>query len=317
MALCGVVAFMTFKQSLLATSVFLVTSWGLVSQVAAQALPTTEGSLGTIDLKATPIETIVVTATRTPQTLRKVGASITVIDNKAITRAQSLPVVDLLRDLPGVSFSRNGGVGSLTSVRIRGAEGDQTVLLIDGIKLNDPSGPGGGYDFANLLVGDIKQIDVLRGPQSTLYGSQALGGVINIITRSGDVPFGANASVEGGDLSTYSARGNVRGQIGGLSYAVALGHYESDGISAASNGTEADSFSNDGAQMRVNYALGDALELEARVLWSNSDVGIDGFPAPNFSLADTPERSKTEELIAYVPAQWQVAHALWLQPNDH
>jgi vitamin B12 transporter len=125
--------------------------------------------------KATTAETIIVTATRTPTRASQVGSSVAVIDAPAITRAQSIPVIDLLRDVPGVAFSRTGGVGSLTTVRIRGAESDQTVLLIDGVKLNDPSGPGGGFNFANLLVGNLERIEVLRGPQSTLYGSQAHG----------------------------------------------------------------------------------------------------------------------------------------------
>jgi vitamin B12 transporter len=244
-------------------------------------------------------ETIIVTATRAPQTANKIGSSVTVIDDVAIVRAQSIPVIDLLRDVPGVSFSRNGGVGSLSTVRIRGAEGDQTVLLIDGIKLNDPSSPGGGYDFASLLVGDLARIEILRGPQSTLYGSQALGGVINVITQSGDVPFRAGLTLEAGDLATINARASVRGKVGRLSYAGAVGHFETDGISAAANGVEADDFTNDGAQGRVNFTLNDSLEFEGRIFLSKSDVGIDGFPPPNFVLSDTAERSETEELIIY------------------
>ncbi|MCA3692616.1 TonB-dependent receptor, partial [Aquidulcibacter sp.] len=154
-------------------------------------------------------ETIIVTATRAPTRASRVGSSVTVIDAPAIARAQSIPVIDLLRDVPGVAFSRTGGVGSLTTVRIRGAESDQTVLLIDGVKLNDPSSPGGGFNFANLLVGNLERIEVLRGPQSTLYGSQAMGGVVQIITRAGDVPFAASVTLEGGDLNTRRARGSV------------------------------------------------------------------------------------------------------------
>jgi vitamin B12 transporter len=247
-------------------------------------------------------ETIVVTATRTPQPTTKVGSSVSVISAPDIVAAQSIAVSDLLRDVPGVTISRNGGVGSFTSVRIRGAESDQTVLLVDGIKLNDPSGPSGGYDFANLLVGDIEKIEVLRGPQSTLYGSQALGGVVNIITRSGDTPFGAHIDLEAGNLSSLRARGGVRGKIGGLSYSGSLSHFETDGISAAAVGKERDSFSHDGAQLRLNYALTDTLDVEARAFWSNSDVGIDGFPPPTYAFSDTPERSQSEELIAYLGA---------------
>lgn len=247
-------------------------------------------------------ETIIVTATRTPTRASQVGSSVTILDTPAITRAQSIPVIDLLRDVPSIGFSRTGGVGSLTTVRVRGAESDQTVLLIDGVKLNDPSGPGGGFNFANLLVGNLERIEVLRGPQSTLYGSQAMGGVVQIITRAGDVPFGGSLSLEGGDLNTKRASAAVRGQIGGLSYSVAAGQFETDGISSAASGKERDGFTNSLAQSRLDYALGDQVSLEARVFWSDSEVGIDGIPAPAFALADTPERSKTEELILYAGA---------------
>ena len=247
-------------------------------------------------------ETIIVTATRAPTRASRVGSSVTVIDAPAIARAQSIPVIDLLRDVPGVAFSRTGGVGSLTTVRIRGAESDQTVLLIDGVKLNDPSSPGGGFNFANLLVGDLERIEVLRGPQSTLYGSQAMGGVVQIITRAGDVPFAASVTLEGGDLNTRRARGSVRGQVGGLSYVLAAGQFETDGISSAAAGKERDGYKNTLVQSRLDYALNDQLSLEARVFWSDSDVGIDGFPAPSFVLSDTLERSKTEELIVYTGA---------------
>lgn len=245
------------------------------------------------------VETVVVTATRTPTPISRVGASVTVIDGPAITRAQSIPVIDLLRDVPGIGFARTGGVGSLTTVRVRGAESDQTVLLIDGVKLNDPSTPGGGFNFANLVVGNLNRIEVLRGPQSVLYGSQAIGGVVQIITQSGDVPFAASATLEGGDLKSRRIMGSVRGQVGDLSYQLAAGQFDTDGVSSAASGTERDGYRNQLAQTRLTYALTDRVEMEGRVYWSKSKVGIDGFPAPAFVLADTAEQTETDELIVY------------------
>ena len=131
---------------------------------------------------------IVVTATRTPTPLDQVPASITVLDKAAIDRAQDIGATELLLRTPGISMSRNGGYGTATSLRIRGAESEQTVVVIDGVKLNDPSSTGGGYNFANLLIGDAQRIEVLRGPQSTLWGSQAIGGVVNIVTASPQAP---------------------------------------------------------------------------------------------------------------------------------
>lgn len=272
-----------------------------VSAVAAPALAQT----------APAAETIIVTATRTPQKPAATGASVAVLDAAAIRAAGGAPVVDLLRDVPGVSFSRNGGVGSVTSVQIRGAESDQTVVLIDGVKLNDPSQPGGGFNFANLLLGDLDRIEVLRGPQSTLYGSQAIGGVVNLITREATRPLEASLAAETGELETASLRGAVRGAAGALRYGLSAGRFETGGISAAAAGRERDGYENTAAQARAAYQLSPALGLEARVWWSQGEVGIDGFPAPAFVLADTPERSRTEERILYGAANLTTLEGRW------
>jgi vitamin B12 transporter len=216
-----------------------------------------------------------------------------------------------LRNVPGIGVSANGGVGSLTSVRLRGGEADQTVLLIDGVQQNDPSTPGGGYNFGNLLIGDLERIEVLRGPQSTLYGSQAIGGVINLITRQPRKVFEGSAIFETGDLATHSIRASVRGKAQGLNYALSAGRFESDSISAAASGTERDDFQNTSVQASATYRLNAVIALEARAWLSQGDVGIDGFPAPSFSLADTPERSKTDEQILYGAAHLTSLDGRW------
>ncbi|NWP47747.1 TonB-dependent receptor, partial [Escherichia coli] len=94
------------------------------------------------------------------------------------------------------------GYGTSTSLRIRGAEADQTVVVIDGVKLNDPAATGGGYNFANLLVGDASRIEVLRGPQSILWGSQAIGGVVNIVTAAPEKPLEGSFDIEAGSRET-------------------------------------------------------------------------------------------------------------------
>ena len=124
------------------------------------------------------LDDVVVTANRSAQAADRVGQSVTVLTRADIQSSQTVVVSDLLARTSGVTVSRNGGEGSVTAVRIRGAETDQTVAIVDGVKLNDPSGTGGGYNFGNLLIGDVARIEVLRGAQSTLWGSQAIGGVV-------------------------------------------------------------------------------------------------------------------------------------------
>lgn len=257
---------------------------------------------------------VVVTATRTPQDLQRIGASVIVVPAAELERRQTAQVVDVLRDIPGVAFSRNGGVGGVTAVRIRGAEGDQTVVLIDGIKLNDPSQPGGGFNFANLFADDLERIEVLRGVQSTLYGSQAIGGVVNLIGREPGGPLAASALVETGELGALRGRVSARGAVGRLGLSATVSRSETDGISAfsrARGGRERDGFEQTAARLSARYALSDAVAVGAQVWWADSEVGIDGFPAPAFALADTPERSATEELITAVSVETASLGGRW------
>ena len=245
---------------------------------------------------------IVVTANRTAQPIDRVGQSITVLDSAEIERRQTQSVADVLRTVPGVSIARNGGIGTSTSVLIRSAESDQTVALVDGIKLNDPSSPGGGFNFGNLLIGNIERIEVLRGPSSVLWGSQAIGGVINMITRQPTEELAVNLRGEYGYRDTGQIVGNVSGKAGPLSASLGGGYFRTDGISAfseARGGTEHDGYENYGANGNFNLALTDWLTVDARGWYSEGRVNIDGFPAPLFAFADVNEESRTREFVGY------------------
>ncbi|GGB71751.1 TonB-dependent receptor plug domain-containing protein [Blastomonas aquatica] len=245
---------------------------------------------------------VVVTANRTAQPVERVGQSITVVDSEDIEQRQTQSVADILRTLPGVTIIRNGGVGSTTSVFIRGAESDQTAALIDGIKLNDPSTPGGGFNFGHLLTGNIDRIEVLRGPSSVLWGSQAIGGVINMITRQPTEQLAVNLRSEYGYRDTGQLVGNISGKAGPLSGSAGAGYFRTDGISAfseARGGTEKDGYDNLGANANFNLALSDAISIDARGWYSRGRVNIDGFPAPSFAFADVNEESRTREIVGY------------------
>ncbi len=245
---------------------------------------------------------VVVTANRTAQPVERVGQSISVVDSEEIERRQTQSVADILRTLPGVSIIRNGGVGATTSVFIRGAESDQTAALIDGVKLNDPSTPGGGFNFGHLLTGNIERIEVLRGPSSVLWGSQAIGGVINMITRQPTEELAVNLRGEYGYRDTGQLVGNISGKAGPLSASAGAGYFRTDGISAfseARGGTERDGYENYGANGNFNLALSDAISIDARGWYSEGRVNIDGFPAPAFAFADVNEESRTREIVGY------------------
>lgn len=247
-------------------------------------------------------DTIIVTASRSAQPLSKTGQSVTVITAEDIKTRQSSAVVDLLRTVPGVTFTRNGGLGTSTSVNIRGADSDQTVALIDGIKLNDPSSPGSGFNFGNLLTGNISRIEVVRGSQSVLWGSQAIGGVVNIITREPTEDLTFNAQAEYGWRDTGQLVGNVSGKMGPVSASIGAGYLRSDSFSTfneARGATERDGYKNYGANAKFNIALSDAISVDLRGWYSNGKVGIDGFAPPTFAFGDTNETARTEELVGY------------------
>jgi vitamin B12 transporter len=173
----------------------------------------------------------VVTATRTPLAVTQAGSAITVISGEEIAKSSPKSIADVLRHSPGLSVTENGGPGGVTTVRLRGTEARHTLVLVDGVRVNDPSQPAGEFDFSSIVPTDIERIEVLRGAQSAIYGSDAIGGVINIITRHGRGTPRANLYSEGGSYSSRGLRAGVSGSEGGLSYAFSLSGYDTAGFS--------------------------------------------------------------------------------------
>jgi vitamin B12 transporter len=279
------------SSSLLAASIAL-TSW---SALAADA---SDG-----------VEDVIVTANRISQETSRVGDSVTVITAKEQRRSQKTAVSDLLAATPGVTVARNGGLGGTTTLRIRGAESHQTVVLIDGVKLNDPSSASGEFNFADLLTTDFAQIEVLRGPQSTLWGSQAIGGVVNIVTPMPEGPLSAAYSAEGGTHDTAIVRGHVQAGGDRFAWRVSGNYLTSDGISSYSRdlgGRETDSYRNVGFNARGILHITDNVSAEIRSTWSDGRSDYDGFPPPNYSLADTPDYGVSEELTTYAGVNFDV-----------
>jgi vitamin B12 transporter len=246
--------------------------------------------------QAQDLSTLVVTANRAPVPADQVGASLTVLDEAAIRRSQATAAVELLARTPGLTYARNGGPGQAASIYIRGGETDQTAVLIDGVKLNDPAAPGGGYNAGKLMVGDIARIEVLRGAQSTLWGSQAIGGVVNLITRQPTRPFEADGQVEGGSLDSLYARAGLGGKTERLTLRANAGYAVTGGVSAYARedgGRERDGYRNLGLNGRALYAFSGAVSAEARAVWSKSHNAYDDFDG------DAPVSGDTRELTAY------------------
>ncbi|MBL8661469.1 MAG: TonB-dependent receptor [Candidatus Odyssella sp.] len=228
----------------------------------------------------------VVSASREPLPGARVGSAATVVTGADLEARQSLTAVDILREVPGISVGRTGSFGGQVDVRIRGAESNHTLVLIDGIKVNDPS-LGQSFDFSQLPAADIERIEVLRGPQSSLYGSESIGGVVNIVTKRGRKGLEASGYTEAGSFRTLA--GGVGARFGGdmLKAAFHWNHLQTAGVSSADrrNGNaESDPFRTNVFSGTASFTPSEYFELSFAGRSSKSlghfDTFQDGFTIP-------------------------------------
>ncbi len=219
---------------------------------------------------------VVITATKTPTNTLELANSISVIDSTQISNSNYNNVFDVLKNETGISFTRQGGNGTLSNLYIRGANSSHTLVLIDGVEVNLTNDPSGVYDFSALPIDNIERVEVLRGPQSTLYGSDALAGVINIISKKGNGTPKFSLLTEGGSYNSYKAQFGVNGSLQKLNYSVALSRTGSDGFSVASEkygNTEKDGYNFNNASALIGYRISENSEISfySRFLKSESD----------------------------------------------
>jgi vitamin B12 transporter len=227
---------------------------------------------------------VVVTATRLETPEKKVGSSVTVISGEELVRTGKTFVLEALEDALGLSTVRTGGPGAASSVSVRGANSEHTLFLLDGIELNDPINPSRSYDVAHLPLSQVERVEVLRGPQGLLYGSDALGGVVNIITRTGRgrprLTLGSSADT----LRSLAVDVALAGSGRRTEYSLALFHERTAGISAASSAypgnIEKDGYRNLSLSGRFAYAPrpGASWTLFVRAVDARSE--LDNFGGP-------------------------------------
>ncbi|KAA0971691.1 TonB-dependent receptor [Aureimonas fodinaquatilis] len=242
---------MFFRFSTLAAGLLAITPLAAIAQEAQ-------------DRDSILLDPVVIAPNRMPTPERQVGSAVSIITGEDLERRQIRLVSDALRQVPGVTVGRSGSVGSQTQVRIRGAEDNQTLVLIDGVEVNDPAS-GNAFDFAHLLTQDVERIEVLRGPQSALYGSDAIGGVVNIITRRGEGVPGMSIQVEGGTRGTAAGSVSASGADDRADFFISLGGYRTDGFSSAAQwrgNAERDGYRNTTAFAKLGVNPTDALRLD-------------------------------------------------------
>ena len=283
-----------------------VLAFGFAGAAQAQTTPPVtqdDSSANDMVVADSRIEPDIVVAARVPQYSYQVGQAVTVLTRADIERRQTIVLSDLLATTPGVTVTRNGGIGTITAVRIRGAEGEQTLTIIDGIRVNDPSSPGGAFDFGTLLAGSIDRIEILRGPNSVPWGSQAIGGVVNIVTATPSQGAQARGQIEYGAHNSLYANAGLSGGTGALTAAFNGGYLRTDGISAAANGTERDGFRQYGATGKVGVELAPGIGIDLRGYYADSRTQYDSaFPPPNYVVSDSPAYSTAKEAYGYAGA---------------
>lgn len=260
---------------------------------------------------------VVVSAGRVPMASEDVSSSVTTITSRDLLTLQPATVPDALDNVPGVHVVRSGGPGQTASIYIRGSQSQHATVLIDGMDVNDPSLISRNADLSLLDVVDIDRIEVLRGPQSALYGADAMGGVINIITKRGAGDPSLVLSAEGGSYDTFRQSAVVSGGTGMVDYAFSIAHIESDGISAANKAdgnTEEDGYGRTALSGRVGISPLDNLTVDLFARYSDSSVDYDNGAGPG---ADSPaNKTDGERLFLGSSAKLSLFDSTWQQRLD-
>jgi vitamin B12 transporter len=275
------------KQAARAAAAWLLWSATPLAAEPLRIAPATELSM----------DTIVVTPGRREAPVVETAPAVTVITREEIERKQAVTVLDVLRDVPGVTVVESGSRGSTSTVLVRGADSDQVLVLIDGVEVNSTT--LGSFDFANLTVDNVERIEVLRGWGGTLYGSQAVGGVIQIFTRKGTGPFRGSVSSAGGNGFTHRHVGEISGTSGIFSYSASASHFETEGFKP-----ENDDYRNTTVSARVDA---DVIERgTARVVFRVGETEFGNYFSNNFLAAPDPD-ARQEEDFASVRGDWSHA----------
>jgi vitamin B12 transporter len=238
-----------------------------------------------------PAITVVASGLEVP--VESSGQSISVIGAEELDRVQSPDLASVLQRLPGVSLARNGSLGGFTGLFVRGASSQQVLVMVDGIRVADVASPGGGSDLGTLSASGLGKVELLRGSNSVVWGSDAIGGVLAVTTRSLDGP---QASVEYGTNESLDAQAGFGIQEDSYEFAVSGGYSETDGFSSAAGGTEADGFRQWRGQGRGRIELVPGIGINLAGRYAESRLEFDGYSfAPPYDLIDTPEYSNITE----------------------
>jgi vitamin B12 transporter len=267
------------------------------------------------------IEEVLVSASLLPIAASRSANAITVIDSEQLKNRAALSVSDLLRDVPGLAVSRSGVQGSATQIRVRGAEANHLLVLIDGVEANDPS-QSDELNWGTLSAADIERIEVIRGPQSAMRGSDAMAGVVNIITRRADQPLSASLFTETGSFGTSNSGFSVGSKQGDLDARLGVNHIETEGENISRTGTEKDGYKNTNINLNAGWTVSDELRLSFAARQSDGmnefdgDSDFDGFVEDQDKVSEF--RNSTMRVQGdYVSADGRFQHKLVIAQSNN
>jgi vitamin B12 transporter len=241
---------------------------------------------------------VVVTANRVETPTKEIATSVTVITEQDLEQTKKTTLVEALREVVGLSVLQTGPVGSSASVMLRGANSEHTLVMIDGVEVNDPITPSRTFDFSHLQIEGIERVEILRGPQSTLYGSDAMAGVINIITKKGQGKPVFHLSSLAGSYRTFSGTAGLSGEMKKFHYSLWSSSLTSRGFSAASDrlegNTEADGYKNLSLSARAGYRLADNIDLDFSARFTDARSDIDNYGS---AFGDDPNNVQNYETL--------------------
>ena len=206
------------------------------------------------------MENILVSASLLPITINRSANAITIIDRNEINNRAIVSASDLLRDVAGLAVSRSGAQGSQTQIRMRGGEANHLLVLVDGVEANNPA-QSDEFNWGTLVAAHIERIEIIRGPQSSMLGSDAMAGVVNIITRSADQPLSANAFFETGGFNTQNNGISIGFKDGGFDMRLGVSDLQTDGENISRSGSEKDGYENTNLNLKSGWKASDQLRL--------------------------------------------------------
>ena len=266
------------------------------------------------------LQDMVVTATRIEQPLSDLVADVSIVDRETIEASGATGLADVLARLPGIEIARNGGIGNATSVYLRGAESRFTAVYIDGVRVDSQS--TGGAQWEQIPLVQIERIEVLRGPAAAVYGSDAIGGVIQLFTRKGDGAAVPSVGVGLGSHGTRKLEAGISGAAGAdraLDYSLGLAHARSDGFDAKTSGVhnpDRDGYRNTSGHARLGYRIDARHKLDATLLASRLNSGYDNSGYKPASPVDDRGQQRLRTAGLNWAAQWTDAYSTRVSVTD-